>query len=64
MNYVPEVCPYCGGEIAYIGVDDGCGPYGSSVCDIWECVECQYQWEGTCIDYVQQSESAISDSGE
>lgn len=45
----PATCPYCGAKMQYRGIDDG-GDYGTSVCDIFECVECQHEIEMNCID--------------
>ena len=44
-------CPACGSEeIDYVGIDDGGGDYGDSVCDTWRCCDCDYHWEENCID--------------
>ena len=33
----------------YVGVDDGGGDYGDSVCDEWQCDTCDYEEEGDCF---------------
>lgn len=44
-------CPYCGSNhVDYIGVDDGGGNYGTSVCDIFHCGDCEMDFEANCID--------------
>lgn len=44
------VCALCGTEMVYLGVNDGGGLYGTSLCDEWECPICDYIEEGHCID--------------
>lgn len=44
-----RICPYCNEPMVYVGVDDGGGPYGDSVCEIWDCQYCDYSEEGDCI---------------
>lgn len=45
-------CPYCGGDdVDYIGVADGGGPYGTSVCDEWMCHTCGVVFDAGCIEY-------------
>lgn len=44
-------CPYCGSkEITYLGIDDGLGDYGDSLCDTWHCEHCDNEFESGCID--------------
>lgn len=58
-------CPVCGGLLSYVGVGDGGGDYGTSICDIYDCVSCGYSGERNCIDMmvddVHESEVPISD---
>lgn len=43
-------CRYCGSdEVDYLGVDDGGGDYGDSVCDQYECLECGAMFEANCM---------------
>lgn len=43
-------CKYCGSEnVDYLGVDDGGGDYGDSVCDEYHCLDCDNYFEGHCI---------------
>lgn len=42
-------CPYCGSSaIIYVGVEDGGGDYGDSVCDTWFCTACESNFEDGC----------------
>lgn len=43
------ICPYCGQPMDYIGVADGGGDYGSSICDEFEC-SCGNVIEMNCIE--------------
>ena len=44
-------CPYCGSEsVDYIGVTDGGGAFGTSLCDEWHCVSCGEYLEYNCVD--------------
>jgi len=52
-----KICPYCDEFMAYIGLDDGGGDYGDSVCEQWECEGCGYAIETNCI-----SEDELDDS--
>jgi len=45
-----EQCPYCGGDVYFVGFDDGGGDYGDSVCEIYECDGCGFSWERHCVD--------------
>lgn len=50
--YVRRVyCPYCGSDEAldYRGVDEG-GDYGTEICDIWYCGNCDHDFEDSCIE--------------
>ena len=48
----PTCCPYCGGtNFVYAGIDDGLGPYGDAVGDIYYCEDCDLQFEGYLIPY-------------
>lgn len=50
MAYV--TCYYCGSEdVEYIGTDDGGGDYGSAVCDLFHCNQCDQDFEANCIEY-------------
>lgn len=54
------ICDRCGAHMDYLGVDDGGGVYGDSVCDTWECPECGFSDETNCRevpDYVTNRES-------
>lgn len=43
-------CKYCGSDVVdYVGIDDGGGDYGESVCDQYECLECGARFEADCI---------------
>lgn len=43
-------CPYCGSDVLdYLGVSDGGGDYGVSVCDEWMCLDCGAVIED-CLD--------------
>jgi len=45
-------CPYCGGaNIVYEGVDDGLGPYGDCIGDVYTCCDCDLSFEGHLIPY-------------
>lgn len=39
-------CPYCDGEVEYVGVDEGDPGY---LCDIWRCLDCGHEFECDCI---------------
>jgi len=44
-------CRLCGhDEYEYLGVDDGGGDYGSSICDQFHCLNCNNYFEDNCID--------------
>ena len=43
-------CPYCGGMLGYSGFEDGGGPYGNSVCEVYVCVDCDYAEERNCVE--------------
>lgn len=45
----PWFCPYCGEPMTFTGFDDGGGDYGDSVCEIWECVDCDWSEEHDCF---------------
>lgn len=46
-----KTCPYCGSQrTVYIGVSDGLGDFGTSLCDMYECEDCGDQFEADCID--------------
>lgn len=55
------VCPYCGEPMIYKWIADGGGDYGDSVCDIWECEDCDHEEEGDCIgdDYEDEPIEAM-----
>lgn|GEM_PF-3440751 len=45
-------CPYCGGEnVCYQGIDDGLGPYGDCIGDVYICEDCDLEFEGHIIPY-------------
>lgn len=46
----PRECPDCGAALVFSGYDDGGGDYGDSVCEVWDCPDCNYSEEGACID--------------
>jgi C4-type Zn-finger protein len=52
----PVTCPLCGEPMEYLGVDDGGGDYGTSICDDWYCENCDYHVEDNCIEYEDDSE--------
>lgn len=55
-------CPYCDMPMRYVGADDGLGDFGLSVCDTWECWQCEHQEHTNCIDdYEGQDEYDASD---
>ena len=44
-------CRYCGSEdFEYLGIDDGGGDYGASICDQYGCLECGNITEVGCVD--------------
>lgn len=43
-------CPYCNQRMVNTGYDDGGGDYGSSICEQWECYDCEHSEEHGCID--------------
>lgn len=44
-------CPYCGSRlIEYLGVSDGSGEYGTSLCDEYNCQGCGEYWEEGCFE--------------
>ena len=46
------LCRYCGSKnTEYLGVTDGGGDYGTSICDEWFCGDCDSHWEDGCEDY-------------
>lgn len=45
------MCPYCDGvQMFYVGIQDGGGPFGSSLCDEFECPECGWIDESGCLE--------------
>lgn len=45
-------CPYCGGDnVSYIGIDDGLGPYGDAIGDVYICEDCDLEFEGNIIPH-------------
>jgi len=44
------LCPVCDLPMTYVGVEDGHGDYGTSLCDIYRCKNCGIELEGHCID--------------
>jgi len=45
------ICPYCDSEeIEYIGISDGGGEYGLSLCHEWRCLNCGAAFEDGCIE--------------
>lgn len=44
------LCPYCDIPMRYIGADDGLGDFGTAVCDVYECWQCEHQETGHCIE--------------
>ncbi len=44
------LCPVCDSPMVYVGVEDGGGDYGTSLCDIYKCTNCGEMIEGACID--------------
>jgi hypothetical protein len=50
-------CRYCGStNIEYLGVMDGSGDYGASLCDIYACLDCDQEFEGHCVDLTEDEE--------
>lgn len=48
---VKNMCPYClSSNTEYMGIDDGGGEYGTSVCDEYECLECGAGWSSDCME--------------
>lgn len=51
-------CPYCGATAGtYIGVTDGGGVYGKSLCDEFWCKECGAIFEVGYIEYDDDDEA-------
>lgn len=47
-------CPYCdSSDIDYVGVEDGGGDYGDSLCDIWLCHGCGHEFEKNCVEFIE-----------
>lgn len=44
-------CPYCGEDMEYLGVIDGGGDYGDSLCDEWKCLNCGWYEESNCFEF-------------
>lgn len=53
-------CRYCGSRMDYIGIQDGGGDYGDSVCDEYQCMTCDWIEEdcggGTGFAYYSEDE--------
>lgn len=50
-------CPYCGAAaVEYLGVTDGGGDYGDSICDEFRCHECDTTWEEHCVEWAIDGE--------
>lgn len=46
-------CPKCGSwDTVMVGWDDGGGISGDSVCETHLCEECDYEWDGACVDSI------------
>jgi len=45
------MCRYCGSwNVQYLGIQDGLGDYGDSVCDVWQCEDCGQEYEVHCVE--------------
>ena len=55
------ICSYCNVEMYYVGINDGGGDYGSSVCDEWQCPACDYIVETDCIEVEYEPEDSYGD---
>lgn len=45
-------CPSCGSSnTVFCGTDDGYGDEGTSVCDVYFCDDCEYEFTGNCLEY-------------
>ncbi len=54
------ICPYCDSmDVEYIGISDGGGEYGLSLCNEWRCLNCGAAFEDGCIEFT--SEDADTD---
>lgn len=43
-NLMVKTCVHCGSEnLEYWGLDDGGGPYGESIEQLWNCVDCGFK---------------------
>jgi len=49
-------CPYCGGKLEYVGIEEGGGDYADSLVDLWYCHECDIQLEGAEMRLDDESE--------
>lgn len=62
------MCEFCGTPMRYLGVGDGYGDYGMSLCDVYICDTCDNEQAVNCSemgeysdgDDVQQPENTIS----
>lgn len=47
-----KYCPICGGgNVRYIGCDDGGGDYGTAIVDLYNCEDCDLQFEVNPVEY-------------
>lgn len=45
------ICPYClGDNVKYLGIIDGAGDWGNSICDYYKCEDCGDTYTTHCID--------------
>lgn len=47
-------CKYCETPMHYVGINDGGGDYGNSVCDEFECPDCGHIEEKNCIEVSEE----------
>lgn len=64
-GYCGTTCPYCGGtNTVYIGIDDGLGDYGDCIGDVYECTDCDLEFEGHTIPYSELDEGEVYEEGQ
>lgn len=57
------ICHYCNSaNVDYLGAVNGVGPYGTSVCDEWECNDCGQTFEHGCISEDDPSIAGVEDA--
>lgn len=50
------ICPICGDEMDYIGVDDSGGDYGSALCEEYCCPMCDHCEEVNCEELLDDDD--------